>query len=198
MRVNPGIRAQAGAAVSVRLSHDSAQAHFDLALVFMRSTTVFPLQSLLIAILSVVLGGHYSGIWSLPKHEKTQLDEVDVDRWGCHPFLPTLFAETPPEVQNPLIREASRKLDKFLSERFSRGDIDSLSVAVVTSGGPVFERNYGVMRGNETGSAKTTSNSMYRIASVSKLFTALEGFILEQKGLLSWRVLQNSNVRKVE
>lgn len=161
-------------------------ARLSIFLVFVRATMVFPLQSLLIATLSIVLGGHYSGVWSVPKREQVQ--EVDAARWECHPFLPKLFIETPPDAQNPLVKDASRKLDEFLIERFSRGDIDSLSVAVVASGGPIFERNYGVMRGNETGSAKTTSDSMYRIASVSKLFTLLEGFILEQKGLISWWV----------
>lgn len=147
---------------------------------------VVPLQSVFVAVLAVALGGHYSGYWTFPSRHQTVSTAEETARLECHPFLPPLFAETPPSVDDPLMKEASKKLDKFLTQRFSKGDIDSLSFAVVTSNGPVFERNYGVMRGNETGSAQTTSHSTYRIASVSKLFTLLEGFILEQKGALSW------------
>ena len=67
------------------------------------------------------------------------------------------------------------------------GDIDSLSVAVVTSNGTLYERNFGVMRGNESDTSPlTNSHSVYRIASVAKIFTALEGLILERKGIISW------------
>lgn len=149
-------------------------------------TMVASLQSFLVAALAVALGGHYSGYWSLPTRQWTTPTAAESARLECHPFLTPLFVESPPDAYDPLIQDASRKLDKFLRRRFSQGDIDSLSFAVVTSSGPIFEKNYGVMRGNETGSAKTTSHSMYRIASVSKLFTALEGFILEQKGALAW------------
>lgn len=75
--------------------------------------------------------------------------------------------------------------DSF-STRFTKGDIDNLSIAVVTSDGPVFERNSCVIRGNEFTSPPTPSHASYRIASVAKLFAVLEGHILAERGVLSW------------
>lgn len=112
---------------------------------------------------------------------------ADPHRFSCVPFLPKLFVETPPSVSHPAIYKVTREISQFFSSRFAEGDIDSLSVAVVTTAGPIFEANYGVLRGNESDtSPPTTSHSSYRIASVAKLFTALEGLVLEQKGILSW------------
>ena len=90
-------------------------------------------------------------------------------------------------------KENGKSLDAgdFFTKRFYKGDIDSLSMAVVTSNGILFEKNWGVTRGNESAtSPPTTSHSQYRIASVSKLFTALEGLILEEKGIILWYVLR--------
>ncbi|KAH9917603.1 beta-lactamase/transpeptidase-like protein [Fomitopsis serialis] len=103
------------------------------------------------------------------------------------PFLPNLHADTPPSPDHPAKRAATQSLDEFFTTRFSKGDIDSLSVAVVTSIGSLYEGHFGVMRGNESAtSPPTTRHLMYRIASVSKLFTVLEGLILEQRGVIRW------------
>ncbi|KAJ7840750.1 beta-lactamase/transpeptidase-like protein [Mycena leptocephala] len=128
-------------------------------------------QSILVGFISLVFGA-------------TTLD-------FCPFRLPTLPASAlrpfSPHIDNPLIRTASLRTGQFLESRFSKKDIDSLSVAVVSSDGVLFEANYGVMRGNESGtSLATNSDSMYRIASVSKLFTVLEGHILAEKGVISW------------
>lgn len=100
--------------------------------------------------------------------------------------MPNVFDETPPSAHHTLLRKASKDLNNFLDARFSKGDIDSLSVAVITSAGAVFEKNWGTTRGNESTGPKTTSHSAYRIASVAKVFPTLEAFILEQKQALSW------------
>lgn len=132
------------------------------------------------AALSLFGGSLYSSFW------RTPTDDPDVERWSCRPFLPNVFAEAPPSPAHPAIRRAVHAVDEFFTARFAEGDIDSLSVAVVTSQGALYERNFGNMRANESQSPETTSHSMYRMASVSKLFAALEGFILEEKGALSW------------
>ncbi|EMD41338.1 hypothetical protein CERSUDRAFT_101835 [Gelatoporia subvermispora B] len=109
------------------------------------------------------------------------------ERFSCRPFLPKLFVETPPPADHPLMRDATRLVNEYLSKRFEKGDIDSLSVAIVTSKEPLYEKNFGVMRGNESAiSPATNSHSSYRIASVSKLLIVLEGHILAQRGALSW------------
>ncbi|RDX46309.1 beta-lactamase/transpeptidase-like protein [Lentinus brumalis] len=139
--------------------------------------------ALAIGLLSIATGGHYAGYWTVPP--LSSLLPESAERWSCRPFLPNLFSDTPP-ANHPAIDGAAKSLDSQLSSRFSRGDIDSLSVAVVTSSGVLYEKNFGVMRANETGSLPTHSHSIYRIASVANLFNVLEGFILEQRGLISW------------
>lgn len=143
-------------------------------------------QAALVAVVSVVLGAHYTGYWSIPTRTvPTALG--DTERLNCRPFLPKLFVDAPPSAANVHIQRAAKALDKHFTKRFSKGDISSLSVAVVTSGGPVFEQNWGVMRGNESATSPAThSHSSYRIASVSKLLLVLEAYILHQKGALSW------------
>ncbi|TBU57475.1 beta-lactamase/transpeptidase-like protein [Dichomitus squalens] len=108
------------------------------------------------------------------------------DRWNCRPFLPNLFVETPPSPGLPVIRGATKALNDYFTSKFAQGGIDSLSAAVVTSNTVLYEKNFGVLRANETNSPPTTSHASYRIASISKLFTVLEGFILEQRGIISW------------
>ncbi|KAI8970736.1 beta-lactamase/transpeptidase-like protein [Trametes punicea] len=144
-------------------------------------------RAVAVALVSLVAGGIFSGHLQLPSLQISRvLRQDDPERWHCRPFLPNLFEDTPPSVEHPAIRKALTSLDKYLTSRFAKGDIDSLSVAVVTAAGPLYEKNFGVTRGNETGSPPTTSHSSYRISSTGKVFTVLEGLILEQKGVISW------------
>ncbi|KAI9060772.1 beta-lactamase/transpeptidase-like protein [Trametes sanguinea] len=133
------------------------------------------------AVLAALAGGWYSGFWN-----KGAPAISEVERFSCRPFLPNVFEQAPPSPDHPAIRKGIKAVDEFFTNRFSEGDIDSLSVAVVTSAGALYEKNFGTTRGNETNGPPTTSHSQYRLASVSKLFTVLEGLVLEQKGALSW------------
>ncbi|KAM5544672.1 hypothetical protein V8D89_001570 [Ganoderma adspersum] len=141
--------------------------------------------SVAVAATSLALGAYYTG--HLQVRLGAPFTEDESERFSCRPFLPNLFVETPPTTRHSSVEAAAKTADKFFTERFSNGDIDSLSIAVVTSDGVLFEKNWGLTRGNESAtSPPTTSHSQYRIASVSKLFTALEGLILEEKGIISW------------
>ncbi|KAJ6572103.1 beta-lactamase/transpeptidase-like protein [Mycena capillaripes] len=143
-------------------------------------------QNVFVGLISLILGGHFAGLISLPNFSAT-LNEAE--RFSCRPFMPPLFVHSPPHTDHPLLKAASLRTGQFLESRFSKKDMDSLSVAVVSSDDVLFEANYGVMRGNESRtSPATTSDSMYRIASVSKLFAVLQGHILAEKGVISWCV----------
>ncbi|KAF7784072.1 hypothetical protein Agabi119p4_237 [Agaricus bisporus var. burnettii] len=107
---------------------------------------------------------------------------------GCPFPLPNhLLKERPLCPSEGPLRKSSKKLDAFLSERASHPDIDSLSIAVVTPYGTIFERGYGVLKANETVSQKPVSrHSIYRIASITKMFTVLETLILRERGVLNF------------
>lgn len=65
--------------------------------------------------------------------------------------------------------------------------MDSLAIAVVTPGGAIFEKGYGVLKANDTAGKQYPVNkdSIYRIASVSKMFAIFEALLLREKGFLS-------------
>lgn len=140
--------------------------------------------AVIVGIVSILTGAYYYGSQRIHAPQRNPSH----GRWDCRPFLPNLFANTPPSSTLPAILDGVAALERYFDSRFAVGDIDSLSVAVVTADGPIYERNFGVTRGNETDSPPTTSHSTYRIASTGKLFPVLEGLILEQKGIISWYV----------
>lgn len=108
-------------------------------------------------------------------------------KFGCPFPLPNyLLKEQPLQPDEGPLARSSRKLHAFISERVSHPDIDSLSIAIVTPAGTLFEQSYGVLRANETASKRPVSrNSIYRIASITKMFTMLETLILRERGALN-------------
>ena len=110
---------------------------------------------------------------------------------SCKVPLPNLLAYDPPTGQEALLQEASLLLDGYFAHRATYPDIDSLAVAVVTPSGTVFECAYGILRANESEPDKygaVDSDSIYRIASITKMFTVLETLILRERGVLNWYV----------
>lgn len=147
------------------------------------------LQPALVALASIAITAHYTGLYTLPTRSVTRaiVREPDTERLSCRPFLPNLFVDTPPALDNAHIAAAAQKLDAHLTARFAQGDLDALSVAVVTSAGSVLERNYGVINGNASSDRRPLhSHAQYRVASVSKLILVLEAWILQERGVLSW------------
>ena len=107
----------------------------------------------------------------------------------CRPPLPPLK----PQALGPnhcRIQHASSKFNKYMKKFASRDGVDSVTVAIVTSNSSVFSKGYGVRRANETGvqRGKVDVDTIYRLASVSKMFTVLELWILEERGALKWYV----------
>lgn len=147
-------------------------------------------------------------VWFLPQHPEIRapfadtLNLVQSSAWnpferapGCKPHSPNLFAFHPPRPSDERIVKASVELDKYLSSRVEKDDVDSISVGIVTPAGILFEGGYGVLKANGTDTedhnitTPVDRNSIYRIASISKMFTVLETLILREKGALNWYVL---------
>ncbi|KAL1743705.1 beta-lactamase/transpeptidase-like protein [Schizophyllum fasciatum] len=108
---------------------------------------------------------------------------------SCKAPLPNLLAYDPPTGTESALQEASLLLDAYFTQRTAYPDIDSLAVAAVTPSGTVFEHAYGRLRANESQPDKhgtVASDSIYRIASITKMFTVLETLILRERGALNW------------
>lgn len=106
----------------------------------------------------------------------------------CHAPLPSFLTINAPSGAETPLQEAFGQLDSVLQRYFDKGGIDSLSVAVVVSEGSLYEGFWGKRRANESSVGRETTvdrNSIYRLASISKLFTALETLILRDRGVLS-------------
>ncbi|KAG9002541.1 hypothetical protein FRB90_011361 [Tulasnella sp. 427] len=107
----------------------------------------------------------------------------------CHPPLPTVLRSLTSPPTGPQFLTAARTLDAALTLRAALPDMDSIAVAVVTPSGPVFSKTYGVLRANETEVEKQGTpdeDSLYRIASISKMFNVFEMMVLRERGLLNW------------
>ncbi|EPQ61275.1 beta-lactamase/transpeptidase-like protein [Gloeophyllum trabeum ATCC 11539] len=110
-------------------------------------------------------------------------------RASCPYPFPNVVSSWAPTAESPGITAASKKLDKKLKARVAAGGIDGLAVSVVTSSGPLFEGTYGVVKANETDPTKRLEvdrHTIFRLASVTKMLTAMETWILRQRGALSW------------
>ncbi|KAF4623002.1 hypothetical protein D9613_002177 [Agrocybe pediades] len=123
------------------------------------------------------------------------------DKPACRPPSINLFAAHPPRPNLDPVVKASNDLDKFLSQSVSKNDVDSLAVAIVTPAGPIFLKGYGVLRANETSSEpgnnadpenpdspapEVDGDTIYKLASISKMFTVLETLVLRERGVLNW------------
>ncbi|KAJ3549038.1 hypothetical protein NMY22_g1037 [Coprinellus aureogranulatus] len=105
------------------------------------------------------------------------------------PFpLPNLLTHDPinPDNIDRPVQDALDSLHRYLQLRTSSPDIDSLAIAVVTPAGPIFERGYGVLKANDTNGKQypVDKDSIYRIASVSKMFAVFEALVLRERGVL--------------
>ncbi|KAG8987014.1 hypothetical protein FRB94_002810 [Tulasnella sp. JGI-2019a] len=118
-------------------------------------------------------------------HQSSRLHPAPV----CHPPLPAAVTLPQPNQASHLFRVASNRLRIFLELTMLTADIDSLTVGVVTPDGLIFDESFGQLRANEThkGPKETPdTDSLYRIASISKMFCALELMVLKQRKILDW------------
>ncbi|KAJ7897048.1 hypothetical protein B0H14DRAFT_2676747 [Mycena olivaceomarginata] len=112
------------------------------------------------------------------------------EKLTCVHRIPTLFASHTPRPDAPRLQEAAASLHEFLSIRTAASDIDSLSIAVVNPR-LVPISNHGLWRSQSQRNLPretwfSDTDSIYRIASITKMFTVLETLILRERGALSW------------
>ncbi|KAJ9157546.1 beta-lactamase/transpeptidase-like protein [Pleurostoma richardsiae] len=111
------------------------------------------------------------------------------DRLRCRPFLPKqLLVDHPPLTDEPQIRAAADELRRYLDGLQAEGGFETIAVAVTTAGGPLLVDTRGTLRANESAleGMVVTPHSQYRIASVAKLFPVFLGWLLQQRGIISW------------
>ncbi|KZV89519.1 beta-lactamase/transpeptidase-like protein [Exidia glandulosa HHB12029] len=101
---------------------------------------------------------------------------------------PTCFAPAtklpPPKAAD--VKSAISSADAYLRALAQTDEVDSVVAAIVTPDGSIYEGTYGSLRANDSALVGLTvdRDSIYRIASVTKVFTAWESFILRDRGVL--------------
>lgn len=110
---------------------------------------------------------------------------------GCAPSRSAVPAPAPavfsppaadPDAKAKLLALAPQ-LDAFLQERFAASGATGFSTGIVLQGELVYERSFGVMaRGS---AAAVSGDAVFRVASLSKSFTALAVMRLRDQGKLS-------------
>ena len=133
----------------------------------------------------------FAAIWFNPFHSsrfKSKSDFVPLRTYHCTPppipveFLGGISAD------DRGFAAAGQALNKILSLRAQAADMDSMSLAVVTPTEILFQKSYGLLKANETSPEKRgrpDENTLYRIASISKMFAAFEMMLLRESGVLS-------------
>jgi CubicO group peptidase (beta-lactamase class C family) len=114
----------------------------------------------------------------------------------CRPPLPNIFANNPILADQSEISATLKRIDTLVRKSFATNQIDGLAIGVVTSNGAIYETGIGALKANETDPQKRGGidrNSIFRIASGSKLFVALETFLLREKGALQWFAVISCN-----
>ena len=127
-----------------------------------------------------------AGLWTSESSTNALASDI------CVPPKLDVFAYNPPLPSNEMIVKASESLNDWLTKRISKVDVESIAISVVTSGGALYEAGFGVLRANETYNEEAKpvdGESIYRIGSISKMFTVLETFILRERGVLNWYML---------
>ncbi|CAK5282441.1 unnamed protein product, partial [Mycena citricolor] len=89
----------------------------------------------------------------------------------------------------PEVSLALKNVDRLVEAQYVRGGIEGLVVAIVTSrDGAIYERVICPLKANETDMEKpghVDRHSIFRLASGSKLFAALETWVLRERGALN-------------
>ncbi|KAL0958175.1 hypothetical protein HGRIS_000338 [Hohenbuehelia grisea] len=111
----------------------------------------------------------------------------------CRAPLPSVQAMGVTIAEHPLLRAAALHLNKDLDAFFQQHGLESAAIAVVTGTGAVYEGFRGVQRANETNGQRTVDrHSIYRVASISKLFATVKTLMLRDAGLLNLCVAPES------
>lgn len=85
-------------------------------------------------------------------------------------------------AMHPLLSQKSQKLEQLFST-YEKAGLFSGSVLIAEKGKIIFENSYGYR--NAPKKEKNTNNSLYRVFSTTKMFTATVIFQLEEQGKLS-------------
>lgn len=105
----------------------------------------------------------------------------------CKPPLPSLLLQQyPPSADDEALQPLFAKVQEAAAASAAIQGVDSITIGLVGPQGLIWSKGFGKANANGTDSTPPNENTVYRLGSVSKLFAAMEGFLLRDKGYLNW------------
>ena len=107
----------------------------------------------------------------------------------CYPPLDSRLLQQH-DINSTIFSSTNTWMDTYLSSFINPTPngtgTDSIAAALVLPGGTVYTNGFGTLKANDSSSGgNVTADTLYRMASVTKVMTALEAFVLDQKNRLS-------------
>ena len=133
------------------------------------------------------LDAHYRTLVSRDATDDKQKD--DGVRY-CYPPLDSQLLQQH-DINSTIFSSTNSWMDTYLSSFINPTPngtgTDSIATALVLPGGTVYANGFGTLKANDSssGGGNVTAGTLYRMASVTKVMTALEAFVLDQQGKLS-------------
>jgi CubicO group peptidase (beta-lactamase class C family) len=111
----------------------------------------------------------------------------------CKPPLPSLLLQLyPPSADDVALHPLLGQLENTASSAATSATVNSITVGVVGPQGLIWSKGFGKANANGTDPAPPNEHTIYRIASISKLFATMEGHVLSEKGAINWYVSSES------
>jgi len=99
-----------------------------------------------------------------------------------NPFI-SIGQQTQKIINNPIVASNIRLLDAWLQTQVRYGKIPGVSVGIVYNGELIYQKGFGY--GDAEKKILSTADTRYRIASQTKIFTAIGIMILRDEGKLN-------------
>ena len=114
-------------------------------------------------------------------------DQAVLSETTCKPPLPSLLLQQyPPSAEDEILQPLLAQVQAEAAATAAIESVDSVAVGLVGPQGLIWAKGFGKAKANGTDSTPPNEHTIYRVASISKLFATMEGFVLQNKGYLNW------------
>ncbi|KAM8927203.1 putative beta-lactamase-like 1 isoform 2-T2 [Pelodytes ibericus] len=131
-------------------------------------------------LVSVAMTGCFIWQYKLPKQEPSTEDVSDVIQ-----LCPRFPEPVPLDHPIPVLKEALEKVDKLLRHKIRTPGLPAMSAIVTYNDTVLWTGNFGKKNGSDPFSVSPNEYTIYRIASISKIFPSLMLYKLWEEGEVS-------------
>ncbi|XP_044133639.1 putative beta-lactamase-like 1 [Bufo gargarizans] len=134
-------------------------------------------------LISITMTGCFIWQYKLPKQESAPVAETTIP--DLVQMCPRFPDPVPLDHPVPVLKEALEKVDKFLRSKIRTPGLPAMSSIVTYNDTVLWTGNFGKKNGSNPSSTVPNEYTIYRIASISKLFPSLMLYKLWEEGELN-------------